>query len=100
MNKTISKYWLCQIGGWSTYIIVYTFFYLTLRTKEQPDFFKVLLLDAVIGIVITHLMRDFIQRMGILKMRLDNQVTFMFLTTVAASFLFAFTSIYLEDTLN
>ncbi|MDB5248259.1 MAG: sensor histidine kinase [Segetibacter sp.] len=100
MNKTISKYWLCQIGGWSTYIIVYTFFYLTLRTKEQPDFFKVLLLDAVIGIVITHLMRDFIQRMGILKMRLDNQITFMFLTTVGASFLFAFASIYLEDTLN
>jgi two-component system LytT family sensor kinase len=45
-------------------------------------------------------MRDFIQRMGILKMRLDNQITFMFLTTVGASFLFAFASIYLEDTLN
>ena len=100
MNKTLSKYWLCQIGGWSTYIIVYTFFYLTLRTKEQPDFFKVLFLDAIFGIIITHLMRAFIQRVGILKMRLDNQITFMFLTTVAASFLFAFASIYLEDAFN
>src|SRR4051794_12611728 len=100
MNKTLSKYWLCQIGGWSTYIIVYTFFYLTLHTKEQPDFFKVLFLDAILGILITHLMRAFIQQVGILKLRLDNQITYMFLTTVAASFLFAFASIYLEDAFN
>ena len=100
MNKNLSKYWLCQIGGWSTYIIVYTFFYLTLHTKEQPDFFKVLFLDAFLGIFITHLMRAFIQRVGILHLRIDNQVTYMFLTTVVASFLFAFASIYLEDALN
>ena len=100
MKKTFSKYWLCQIGGWSTYIIVYTFFYLTIRTEEQPEFFKVLFLDAILGVIITHLMRTFIQRAGILKRRLDNQITFMFLTTVGASFLFAFVSMYLEDALN
>jgi len=90
MKKILSKYWLCQIGGWSTYIIVYTFFYLTIRTEEQPEFFKVLFLDAILGVIITHLMRTFIQRAGILKRRLANQITFMFLTTVGASFLFAF----------
>ena len=25
MKGKMSKYWICQIGGWSTYIIVYTF---------------------------------------------------------------------------
>lgn len=100
MSKTLSKYWLCQIGGWSTYIIVYTFFYLTIRTKVTPDFFKILFLDAFIGIAITHLMRTFIQRKGFLNRRLDNQITYMFLTTVGASFLFAFVSIYLEEILN
>lgn len=100
MNKSLSKYWLCQIGGWSTYIIVYTFFYLTLRTKEQPDFFKILFLDAFLGIIVTHLMRSFIRRMGFLKMRLDNQVTNMFLTTVGFAFIFAFLSTYLEDVFN
>jgi two-component system, LytTR family, sensor kinase len=97
MNKKISKYWLCQIGGWSTYIIVYTFFYLTLRTKEQPNFFEVLFLDAFLGICITHLMRSFISKMSFLKASLDKQITYMFLTTVGFSLLFAFTSIYLED---
>lgn len=100
MKRPISKYWLCQIGGWSTYIIVYTFFYVTLRTKEQPYFFEVLFLDAIIGIGITHLIRAFILRFGILEVRLDYQVSFMFLTTVGASFLFAFASIYLEDALG
>lgn len=100
MNKTLSKYWLCQIGGWSTYIIVYTFFYLTLRTKEQPDFFKVLFLDVIIGMIITHFMRAFIRKAGILKLRLDNQITYMFLTTLVSTFLFAFASVYLDDTFN
>ena len=97
MNKKLSKYWLCQIGGWSTYIIVYTFFYLTLRTKTQPFFFEVLFLDAFLGICITHLMRAFITKVGFLKLKLDSQITYMFLTTVGFSVLFAFTSIYLEE---
>jgi sensor histidine kinase YesM len=100
MKKTLSKYWLCQIGGWSTYIIVYTFFYITLRTKEQPYFFEVLFLDAALGIIITHLMRGFINRTGVLDRKLDSQITYMFLTTVGFSFLFAFASIYLEDVFN
>ncbi len=100
MKKSISKYWLCQIGGWSTYIIVYTFFYVTLRTKEQQYFFEVLFLDAIIGIAITHLMRAFIRKNGLLEVQLDKQIIFMFLTTVGSSFLFAFASIYLEDALG
>ncbi len=100
MNKSISKYWLCQIGGWSTYIIVYTFFYLTLRTKEQPYFFEVLFLDAFIGLATTHFMRYFIQKKLILQKPLDGQIWYMFLTTVGFSFAFAFISIYLEEVLN
>lgn len=100
MTKKISKYWLCQIGGWSTYIIVYTFFYLTLRTKQQPYFFEMLLLDSALGIGITHLMRYFILRMGFLKQRLENQIIYLFITTVAFSFFYALSSIFLEDLLN
>ncbi len=100
MKQGLSKYWLCQIGGWSTYIIVYTFFYLTLRTKEQQFFFEVLFLDAIIGIGITHLMRFFIQKMGFLNLRLENQIIYIFLTTIAFSFIFAFTSISVEEYLG
>ncbi len=100
MNKTISKYWLCQIGGWSTYVIAYTFFYLTLRTKEQPYFFEVLFLDAFIGLATTHLMRYVIQKKLILQKPLDAQIWYMFLTTVGFSFAFAFIIVYFEEVLN
>lgn len=100
MSKSVSKYWLCQVGGWSTYIIVYTFFYLTLPTEDQPDFFKILLLEAILGVVITHLMRASIKSLGLLKLPLDSQILYMFLTTVGASFLFAFASVYASDTIN
>ncbi len=94
--KNISKYLLCQIGGWSTYVIIYTFFYLTLRTKDHPDFFLILFLDALLGLSITHLMRVFIRKAEILKQQLDYQIVYMFLTTVVVSVLFAFASIFFE----
>ncbi len=96
MKKTVSKYWLCQIGGWSTYIIVYTFFYLTLRTKEEPYFFEDLFLVAITGLVTTHCMRYFIKKKLILQKSLDAQILYMFLTTVGFSYAFAFIHTYLE----
>ncbi len=100
MRLKISKYWLCQIGGWSTYIIVYTFFYVTLRTEEQPNFFSILFIDVLIGILITHVMRSYIIKTGILNQRIDRQITLMFLTTLVASFIFGFGSVIIEDGLN
>lgn len=100
MIKNLSKYWLCQIGGWSTYIIVYTFFYITLHTEEQPNFFDVLFLDVMIGIIVTHFMRMYIRKSGLLQLQLDKQITLMFLTTLVASFLFGYASVVIEDSLN
>src|SRR4051794_26069872 len=100
MKKTISKYWLCQIGGWSAYIIVFTFFYLTLRNTNSPYFFENVFLDAFIGVAITHVMRLFIRRMRFLQASLDKQILDMVLTTAGFSFLFAFISIYTEELLH
>jgi len=100
MNKTISTYWLCQIGGWSAYIILFTFFYVTLRNTNSPYFFENVFLDAFIGLAITHLMRLFIQRMHFLQAPLDKQIFNMVSTTAGFSFLFAFISIYIEEILK
>ena len=100
MNKTISKYWLCQIGGWSTYIIVFTFFYLTLRNTNTPNFFENVFSDAIIGLVITHLMRLFIRQMRFLSASLDKQLFYLVLTTAVFSFFFSFISNYLDELWN
>ncbi|HKG69616.1 MAG TPA: histidine kinase [Segetibacter sp.] len=100
MNKTISKYWLCQIGGWSAYIIVFTFFYITLLTTNTPYFFEIVFLSAFIGVVLTHLMRLFIRRMRFLEAPLQKQIFYMVMTTVAFAFIFSFISTYLEEILG
>ena len=100
MNKTFSKYWLCQIGGWSAYIIVYTFFYLTLRTTNPPYFFEIVFLDAFIGVAITHIMRLFIRQMNFLEASLDKQIFYLVLTTVGFSVFFSSISNYLNEILQ
>lgn len=100
MNKTISKYWLCQIGGWSIYIIVFTFFYLTLRSTNTPYFFQNVFLDAFIGLAITHIMRLFIRRLRFLGASLDKQIFYMVITTACFSLFFSFISIYAEEILQ
>lgn len=99
-DKPLSKYWLCQIGGWSTYIIVFTFFYVTLRNTNTPYFFQNVFLDAFIGLAVTHLMRSFIRRMNFLTALLDRQIFFMVITTACFSFLFSFISIYFDEILQ
>jgi len=67
MKKRFSAYWLCQLGGWGSYILMWTFFYYVIRNKPKEHFFDITFTDALIGICITHLMRLIIKR--------DNRTT-------------------------
>ena len=97
MTKRISLYWLYQIGGWSSYCIIYTFFYLTIRTKPLEHFFSSLLIDAFLGIITTHLMRLVIKRTKLLEKPVNLQISYFLLTTFLFSFLYSFLSVLIED---
>lgn len=88
MMKRLSAYWLCQLGGWSSYMLVYTFFYFTIRTQPSPGFFPTLFIDVAGGIIITHIMRLFIRRYKLLNFDLRRQIIFMALTTLLFSLLY------------
>ncbi len=96
MLKKISPYWLCQIGGWTAYCIVWIVIYLTLRTKEQPHFYEVLFIDALIGLVLTHLMRLLIRWFGILNLPLTAQIKNLFIITFVTAFIYSFLSVETE----
>lgn len=100
MKNKASAYWWCQLGGWSTYILTYSFFYFTIATRHQPHFFKVLLLDAAFGIWVTHLMRYFILKSGVLNQKPGRQIIYMFLTTFFFAFFFTFMTVWTEQTLD
>jgi len=97
--KKLSAYWWCQIGGWSTYCLVYTFFYFTIRTKPQPYIFQILLIDAGTGILATHLMRMVIRSLGLLKLNVQKQIISLFVTTFVFAFVYSIIMVYLESNL-
>jgi sensor histidine kinase YesM len=97
MKTKISTYWLCQIGGWTAYCVVYTFFYLTIRTKPLDYFFDNLLIDAVLGVLVTHGMRHIIKSGAFLSQQFYKQIISFLLTTFIFSFAYAFLMVFVED---
>lgn len=87
--KRSSAYWLCQIAGWSSYMLLWTFFYLTIRTQPSPYFFPSLTLDAITGLGITHIMRIFIIRASLVNQEIKRQIFAIFLTSLVFSFVYA-----------
>ncbi|MCE3281993.1 MAG: sensor histidine kinase [Chitinophagaceae bacterium] len=97
-RKQILTYEWCQLGGWSTFIFVYSFVYLTISTKQHDHFFNTLFLDAWIGLAVTHIMRLFIIQTGLLKLNVQKQIIFIITSTFLFALVFAFISASLEYT--
>lgn len=100
MKNKLSAYWICQIGGWTAYYIVYIVIYLTVSIKPQPHFYEVVFLDVLFGLLVTHLMRITIQKSGVLKLSLASQIQYFFILTLAASVVWSFLSVEAEYLLN
>jgi len=98
--KKLSAYWWCQLGGWSSYLIINTFFYFTIRTKPSPHFFPSLFLDAIAGVVITHIMRIFIRKMNLINLDLRRQIVYMFFTTFFFALIFSLSIVRADQALN
>lgn len=84
MFNKISRYWWCQIIGWSANIAVSVFF---VTTFGKPDtyFFLSLLLACLLGVLITHVMRLNIHKLRVLDKNLKTQIFYL----VALTFVFA-----------
>lgn len=88
MRGKISTYWLCQFGGWGSYGIVYTIFYFAIRSKPFPHFFHYVLLDVVVGIGVTHLMRWVIIKLHLLDKKIRQQIVSFAVLSLLFAFLF------------
>ncbi len=97
MKKKLSLYWIYQIGGWSSYCVIYTFFYLTIRTKPLEHFFSSLVIDAFLGLVVTHLMRFVIKKNKLLEKPFTLQIAYFLGITFVFAFIYAFLMVAIED---
>ena len=100
MKKKLSAYWWCQIGGWGTYVLVFTLFYFTIRTQPYPNYFPALFLEAITGILITHIMRLIILKMRLLQFNVLRQIVYLFFTTIFFSFVYTIIIIGADEVLH
>jgi two-component system, LytTR family, sensor kinase len=87
MLKNISRYWWCQIIGWSINIAVSVFF---VTTFGEPDknFFLSLLLTCLLGVLITHIMRLNIHGLKVLNKPVKKQLIYLIGLTIVFSIFF------------
>ncbi len=100
MLKKIPYYWLCQILGWSAFILVYIFFYLSLRTRETPHFYEVLFIEALVGFFVTHVMRMFILRFKFVEKPINEQGFYIFFISFVFALIYAAIGASLEQYLQ
>lgn len=81
MAKRNKIYWICQLGGWSFYILInLAFFELTATTTKQD---YILYLSIIpIGITISHLYRSLIVKFRVLELNLAYQMLVMLLSSI------------------
>jgi sensor histidine kinase YesM len=89
MQKKISTYWICQLGGWGLSFAIFCFFYLTLSLKHIDNFFLLIFINTFLGILFTHLMRIVIKEYKFLQMPIRKQIFSFISTTILFSFAYA-----------
>lgn len=84
MFNKISRYWWCQITGWSL-VIAINIFFVTTFDKVTEVYISSLICTCIAGIVITHVMRLNIRHLNVLSKTFKTQVIYF----LALTFLFA-----------
>lgn len=100
MKNRVTAYWWCQVAGWSAYVLVYIFFYMTISSRRFDFFYNVLLLDAVLGFAVTHLMRYLYKQTRLLTLQIVFQILFVVAATMFFAFAWAFLTMWLENSLG
>lgn len=84
MFRKISRYWWCQIIGWSVNVAISIFFVTTFGEASRLYIFS-LLTSCILGVIITHVMRLNIHSLKILEKPLKNQIAYL----ITLTFVFA-----------
>ncbi|HVK97476.1 MAG TPA: histidine kinase [Flavisolibacter sp.] len=88
MSFKLSRYWLFQLIGWGLFALINIFFALAFNRFDAPVLLRIIFYIEV-GIIFSHLMREFIHRKAILLKKLGQQIISFFILTIIFSFLVA-----------
>jgi two-component system, LytTR family, sensor kinase len=93
MMKNLSRYWMCQLGGWGAWFSTSAFFYFSFsdpsKEKEPVKYLLILSIIIVSGILFSHLMRISIKEYNLLEMTVQKQLICFGLVIVVFSFTYS-----------
>ena len=92
MQTKWRQYWLFQLIGWGSFALINIFFAFSFA-KLVPDYFWRLAIFIVAGVIVSHIMREIITRLGILQKSLNKQVLQFFVLTFSLALIASFISI-------
>lgn len=92
MFSKVSRYWWCQIIGWSVNVAISVFFVYTFVGPPRNKYFLSLILTCLLGIIITHIMRLNIFFLKVLEKPLKNQIAYFIILTILFAILFGVTA--------
>ncbi len=98
MSDEKAIYWLTQVSGWFGYILLILFQNL-MAGNVTMGIVKVLFVNFVLGILISHLMRGLIVRSGMLSMKILRVIPRIIALSLLAGIVSAFVYAIISDTL-
>jgi len=78
----LSKYWLCQLGGWGFFTAVNIFLALFVLNRFSENVALRLLFFVEVGLIVTHLMREMIRSIDLLLRNIRQQIIIFLLLVV------------------
>src|SRR4051794_17999769 len=101
-NWKIKPYWICQMAGWGGFFLLYTLIYLSPGGlyDGHPYFFRELFIQCLMGVFITHLMRNTISHYKLLQKETGVQALYLFVVTAVFTVLYTGTNLYIEQVLG
>src|SRR5690242_809212 len=103
ISKT-ARYWIFQLIGWGSFALINTFFAFSFDKLDKKEailvFFERVGIFLFLGILISHLMREIITRVGILQKNLKRQVVLFLILTLSMALLASFLRLEAVERLN
>jgi two-component system LytT family sensor kinase len=87
--RKLSRYWICQLGGWGANLAISIFFYLTLSVRKIDHFPLLITISVLWGVLVSHLMRMVIRRQRFLEKSLKGQINSFVGVTILFAILYA-----------
>lgn len=89
MKIRLSKYWLCQLGGWGANFAISVFYYLNLSNRKIENFYILITISVVLGFIVTHIMRMVIKEYQFLQKPISKQIFYFVIVTIVFATIYA-----------